>query len=626
MSEYTAKNITILKGLEAVRIRPSMYIGDTGEKGLHHLIWELIDNALDEALAGFCNKINVIINQDGSVTVKDNGRGIPTEIHSEEKKSAVEIVFTMLHAGGKFDKNTYKISGGLHGVGASVVNALSKRLVVEIKQKGMVFYQEYERGIPKESLKSIGETNETGTLVTFWPDDKIFSTLELKYDIISSRLRELAFLNSGLCIELQDNRTEKADIYCYEGGLRSFVEYLNTNKTPLHERVIHLKRDGDTEIEVALQYNDGYNENIFSFVNNINTLEGGTHLIGFNTALTRTINHFLKKLNKKENELSLTGNDVHEGLTGVISVKLLEPQFEGQTKGKLGNSEIKGLVDSVVFEKLTTFFEENPSVIKIIVEKCISAAKAREAARKARELVRRKSVLESGGLPGKLIDCQEKGERTELFLVEGDSAAGTGVDARDRKFQAILPLRGKILNVEKARLDKIFKSEQITNLVTAIGTSVSDEFNIDKLRYGKIVILTDADSDGNHISCLLLTFFYRHMRPLIENRHIYVAQPPLFKVIKNKKTHYIRDESQLNIILKELGENVVIQRFKGLGEMDASELYETVMDVNNRILKKVSIDDAIEADRMFTILMGEEVEPRKEFIMENAKLVKNLDV
>ena len=626
MSEYTAKNITILKGLEAVRIRPSMYIGDTGEKGLHHLIWELIDNALDEALAGFCNKINVIINQDGSVTVKDNGRGIPTEIHSEEKKSAVEIVFTMLHAGGKFDKNTYKISGGLHGVGASVVNALSKRLVVEIKQKGMVFYQEYERGIPKESLKSIGETNETGTLVTFWPDDKIFSTLELKYDIISSRLRELAFLNSGLCIELQDNRTEKADIYCYEGGLRSFVEYLNTNKTPLHERVIHLKRDGDTEIEVALQYNDGYNENIFSFVNNINTLEGGTHLTGFNTALTRTINHFLKKLNKKENELSLTGNDVHEGLTGVISVKLLEPQFEGQTKGKLGNSEIKGLVDSVVFEKLTTFFEENPSVIKIIVEKCISAAKAREAARKARELVRRKSVLESGGLPGKLIDCQEKGERTELFLVEGDSAAGTGVDARDRKFQAILPLRGKILNVEKARLDKIFKSEQITNLVTAIGTSVSDEFNIDKLRYGKIVILTDADSDGNHISCLLLTFFYRHMRPLIENRHIYVAQPPLFKVIKNKKTHYIRDESQLNIILKELGENVVIQRFKGLGEMDASELYETVMDVNNRILKKVSIDDAIEADRMFTILMGEEVEPRKEFIMENAKLVKNLDV
>jgi len=475
-------------------------------------------------------------------------------------------------------------------------------------------------------LAGVGETNETGTLVTFWPDDKIFSTLELKYDIISSRLRELAFLNSGLCIELQDNRTEKADIYCYEGGLRSFVEYLNTNKTPLHERVIHLKRDGDTEIEVALQYNDGYNENIFSFVNNINTLEGGTHLIGFNTALTRTINHFLKKLNKKENELSLTGNDVHEGLTGVISVKLLEPQFEGQTKGKLGNSEIKGLVDSVVFEKLTTFFEENPSVIKIIVEKCISAAKAREAARKARELVRRKSVLESGGLPGKLIDCQEKGERTELFLVEGDSAAGTGVDARDRKFQAILPLRGKILNVEKARLDKIFKSEQITNLVTAIGTSVSDEFNIDKLRYGKIVILTDADSDGNHISCLLLTFFYRHMRPLIENRHIYVAQPPLFKVIKNKKTHYIRDESQLNIILKELGENVVIQRFKGLGEMDASELYETVMDVNNRILKKVSIDDAIEADRMFTILMGEEVEPRKEFIMENAKLVKNLDV
>src|SRR3989344_8237859 len=472
MNEYSASNITVLKGLEAVRVRPSMYIGDISEKGLHHLIWELVDNALDEALAGFCNKLIVIINKDESITVGDNGRGIPTAIHQEENKSAVEVVLTTLHAGGKFDKDTYKISSGLHGVGASVVNALSKRLIVEIKQNGNVFYQEYERGVPKEPLKIIGESNETGTMITFWPDEKIFTTLIFKYELLAIRLKELAFLNSRLCIDLQDNRNDKSDCFCYDGGLISFVEFLNTNKTPLHNKVIYLKKLGDIELEVALQYNDSYNENVFSFVNNINTINGGTHLTGFNTALTRVINNYLKKINKKDNNFSLTGNDVHEGLTAVISVKIPEPQFEGQTKGKLGNSEIKGIVDSIVFEKLSSFFEENPSIIKIIIEKCISAAKAREAARNARELVRRKSVLESGDLPGKLIDCQEKGERTELFLVEGDSAAGTGVDARDRKFQAILPLRGKILNVEKARLDKIFKSEQITNLVTAIGTSV----------------------------------------------------------------------------------------------------------------------------------------------------------
>lgn len=628
MSEYSASNITILKGLEAVRMRPAMYIGDIGEKGLHHLVWELVDNSIDEALAGFCNKINVIINRDGSVTVKDNGRGIPTDMHPEEGKSAVEVVLTVLHAGGKFDKDTYKISGGLHGVGASVVNALSKRLVVEIKQKGKIFYQEYERGVPKEPLKVIGESNETGTIMTFWPDDKIFTTLMFKYEILVNRLRELAFLNSGLTIELLDGRDEKTDCFCYEGGLRSFVEYLNTNKTPLHEKIIHLKKEGDDiDVEVALQYNDSYNENVFSFVNNISTIEGGTHLVGFNTALTRVVNNYLKKVNKKE-EISLTGNDVHEGLTAIVSVKVPEPQFEGQTKGKLGNSEIKGIVDSIVFEKLSSFFEENPAVVKVVIEKCIAAAKAREAARKARELVRRKGVLESGGLPGKLADCQERDPaKAEIFLVEGDSAGGSSKQGRDRKTQAILPLRGKILNVEKARLDKMYKNEIILTLISALGCSIDVEFNIEKLRYHKIIIMTDADVDGSHIGCLLLTFFFRHMKEVIESGYLYLAMPPLYKIVKNKRAWYVYNDQELEVLLNEIGrEGINLQRYKGLGEMNPEQLWETTLDPSVRNLKKVTLDDAVVADQIFTLLMGEEVEPRKEFIMSHAHEVVNLDV
>lgn len=625
---YSAESIKVLKGLDAVKKRPSMYIGSTDVRGLHHLIWEVVDNSVDEHLAGFCSKIKILLHKDNSVSLSDNGRGIPTDIHEAEGKSGVELALTVLHAGGKFDKDSYKVSGGLHGVGVSVVNALSKNLKVEVKQDGKVFVQEYEEGKPKYDLKVDGQCdiNDTGTKITFLPDDNIFSAAVFDFNLVANRLREMAFLNSGLEITIEDEREEphKEKRFFYEGGIKEFVKYLNKGKQVLNSDVIYMKANGNNIVEVALQWNDGFNESVFSFVNNINTVEHGTHYSGFATALTRVINNYIKKRNLAN--VSLSGNDCREGLTAIISLKIPEPQFEGQTKSKLGNSEMKGAVDKATFDFLTSYFEENPSIAKAIIGKCVNAYQAREAARKARELTRRKGALNGGGLPGKLTDCQERDPtKCELFLVEGPSAGGTAIKARDRKIQAILPLRGKILNVEKARLDKIFKSQEILNMITTLGTSIGDEFNADKLRYHKIIILTDADSDGNHIACLLLTFFYRYTRELVERGNIYMAQPPLFKVLKGKKSYYARDEKALEELRNELGE-IVVLRFKGLGEMDSHELEETVMDVNSRILKQVSIEDAVESDRMFSVLMGEEVEPRKEFIMSNAKFVKNLDV
>jgi len=624
-ASYTASDIQVLKDLEGVRKRASMYIGDTGVRGLHHLVYEITDNSIDEVLAGFCNKIIVIINKDGSVTVSDNGRGIPVDIHPEEKKPAVELVLTILHAGGKFDSKTYKVAGGLHGVGASVVNALSNFLEVKIKRDGKIYHQRFERGKKVSELTIIGDTDETGTEITFMPDDTIFETTNFEFDILAKRLEELAYLNKNLMIEIKDDRNNLEKKFQYAGGIKSFIESLNKNKEKI-DGIIYLEKEkGKLTVEIAMQYNLEYAETIYSFVNNINTIEHGTHYTGFSTALTRVINNYIKK--HKLSDETLSGSDTREGLTAIISIKIPEPQFEGQTKTKLGNSEVKGFVDNIVNDFLASFFEENPSVAKAIVNKCINAAKARDAARKAVELTRRKSVLGSHSLPGKLVDCQERDpSKCELFFVEGDSAAGTGVSARDRKFQAILPLKGKILNVEKARLDKIFKSQEILNIITALGTNIGDEFNIHKLRYHKIVVLVDADSDGNHISCLLLTFFYKYMRQLIENGHVYVAQPPLFKVLKGKISYYARDESALNELIKKLGDNVITLRFKGLGEMDSDELQETVMDPEKRILKQVAIEDAVEADKMFSMLMGEEVEPRRDFIINNAKFVKNLDV
>ncbi|MBI2148323.1 DNA topoisomerase (ATP-hydrolyzing) subunit B [Candidatus Woesearchaeota archaeon] len=630
-NEYTAESIKVLKGLEAVKKRPSMYIGSIDLRGLHHLVFEVVDNSIDEHLAGFCSKIKVLFHKDNSVSVIDNGRGIPTDIHPEEKKSGVEIALTVLHAGGKFDKNTYKVSGGLHGVGVSVVNALSKYLKVQVKQKGKLFLQEYECGNPKYDLKIIGDCDErdTGTTITFLPDDKIFTELIFDFNIIANRLRELAFLNPSLEIIIEDERQEPhhEKIFYYEGGIKEFVEYLNKGKEFLNKNVIYMNKESNgTIVEIALQWNNSYNESIFSFVNNINTHEGGTHLTGFNTALTRIANNYVKK--KKLSDINLSGDDIREGLTAIISLKVQNPQFEGQTKTKLGNSEIKGVVDSLTFDYLTSYFEENPNVAKIIIEKCINAYQAREAARKARELTRRKGALNGSGLPGKLADCQEKDpSKCELFLVEGDSAGGSSRSCRDKKFQAILPLKGKILNVEKARLDKIFKSQEILNIITALGTSVGEEFNINKLRYHKIIIMADSDVDGGHMSCLLLTLFYRYMVKLIENGNIYLVQAPLYKIIKGKNSWYIKDDNALTDLLKEIGnDNLVIQRFKGLGELNPEQLWETTMNPNVRTLKKIAIEDAVESDRMFSILMGEDVEPRKEFIMSNAKFVKNLDV
>ncbi len=625
-NEYGASSIQILKGLEAVKKRPGMFIGDTSVRGLHHLIYEAIDNSIDEIMAGYGSEIKLILNKDGSATIKDNGRGIPVDIHPEEKRPAVELVLTVLHAGGKFDNKTYKISGGLHGVGISVTNALSKWLEVKIKREGKIYYQKYENGTPIHELKILGDTNETGTEITFCPNEEIFETIDFKFNILEKRIQELAFLNKNLKVILVDEREDKKVEFLYEGGIKSFVEYLNKNKTKLHDILYFEKENGKLSVEISFQYNNEFQENIYSFVNNINTIEHGTHYTGFCTALTRVINNYIKK--HKISDIQLTGNDVREGLTAIISLKIPEPQFEGQTKTKLGNSNVKGFVDNATNEFLNYYFEENPSIAKTIINKCINSAKAREAARKARDLTRRKGIMDSLSLPGKLADCSEKDPtKSELFIVEGDSAAGTGISARDRKFQAILPLRGKILNVEKARLDKLFKNEQITNLITAIGTSIGEEFNEDKLRYGKIIILTDADVDGSHISCLLLTFFYRHMRKLIENGNVYIAQPPLYKVIKGKKSYYVRNEKVLDELIKDFGDsNIIIQRFKGLGEMDANELFETVMNKDNRILKQITIEDAVEAERLFNVLMGDDVAPRKKFIMENAKDVKNLDI
>ncbi|MBW2976169.1 DNA topoisomerase (ATP-hydrolyzing) subunit B [Candidatus Woesearchaeota archaeon] len=624
--DYGAKDIQVLTGLSAVRKRPAMYIGDTGLMGLHHLVFEVVDNSIDEAMAGFCNKIVVIVHKGNSVTVIDNGRGIPVDMHPKYNKPAVEIVMTKLHAGGKFDKKTYKVSGGLHGVGISVTNALSMELTVEVRKNGKIYQQKYSQGNPTTELQIVGESNDRGTKVTFSPDPEIFSETEFHFDTLSSRLRELAFLNKGIHITLFDERTNKKHEFQYDGGIVSFVEFLNKNKNPLHKAIYFEKEKSRVKVEVAIQYNMGYQENIFTFANNINTHEGGSHLIGFKTALTRTLNSYVEKL--KAGNSKLSSDDAREGLTAVISVKLQEPQFEGQTKTKLGNSEVKGIVESLVNENFGIFLEENPVIAKLIVEKCINAAKAREAAAKARELTRRKGALNHHSLPGKLADCSESDPvKCELYIVEGDSAGGSAKQGRNRHFQAILPLKGKILNVEKARLNKIFQNEEIITMITALGTGISEEFDINKLRYHKIIIMTDADVDGSHIRTLLLTFFYRHMNPLIAAGNVYIAQPPLYKVSKNKKTRYIFSEEKLKQLFNEIGnENASVQRYKGLGEMNPQQLWETTMDPENRTLLQVSLEDAVEADKIFTILMGEQVEPRREFIQKHAKEVANLDI
>ncbi len=625
--EYTGKSIQVLKGLEAVRKRPGMYIGDTGTRGLHHLVYEAVDNAVDEALAGFCNSIKVVLCVDGSVSVRDNGRGIPVDIHPEEGKPALEVVMTILHAGGKFDKKTYKVSGGLHGVGISVVNALSSKLLVRVWKDGKIHEQEFSKGDKVTELTVLGDTTETGTMVTFTPDATIFEETVFSYDLLSSRLRELAFLNKGLIIIIEDERDGKRETFSYTNGLLDFIQYMNRNKKPLHEEIIYFeKEEQGTSVEVALQYNDGYNENVVSFVNNINTIEHGTHYVGFSTALTRAINEYLKK--KQHTDEKLSGADVKEGLSAILSLKVPEPQFEGQTKTKLGNSSIKGIVDHLVFGRLSSFLEENPKVAKIILEKCLLSARAREAARKARELTIRKGVLESGSLPGKLADCQERDpSKCEIFCVEGDSAGGSAKAGRDRKFQAILPLKGKILNVEKARIDKVFNNAEVTTLISALGCGVNEELDITKLRYGKVIIMCDSDVDGSHICTLLLTFFYRYMKSLVDQGHLHIAMAPLYKVAKGKKSYYVYNDAKLAELLEKIGrDGIIIQRFKGLGEMNAEQLWQTTMNPENRMLKQVAVEDAALADHLFTLLMGEEVEPRRKFIEENAKFVKNLDV
>ena len=636
--EYGADEIQILEGLEAVRKRPGMYIGSTSSRGLHHLVYEIVDNSVDEALAGFCDTITVIINKDNSVTVEDNGRGIPVGINQKSGLPAVEVVFTVLHAGGKFGGGGYKVSGGLHGVGASVVNALSNWLEVEICNEGKVYKQRYERGKVVQKLEVIGtcEEGKTGTKVTFMPDDTIFEETVFDYDVLKQRFREMAFLTKGLRIVLTDTRSEegnKESNFYYEGGIKEFVTYLNRSKTALYEDVLYCEGTvNDVQVEVAMQHNDSYNENTYGFVNNITTPEGGTHIVGFRNALTKTFNDYARK-NKllKDNEPNLTGEDIREGLTAIVSVKISEPQFEGQTKQKLGNSEARGAVDSIVSKQLEIYLEQNPSVAKMTIEKSVLAQRAREAARKARELTRRKSALDGMALPGKLADCSDKDpSKCEIYIVEGDSAGGSAKTARDRATQAILPLRGKILNVEKARLDKIYGNAEIKAMITAFGTGIHDDFDISKLRYHKIIIMTDADVDGAHISTLLLTFFYRFMPELIKQGYVYLAQPPLYKLEKNKKVWYAYSDEELNGILKEVGRDSSnkIQRYKGLGEMDADQLWETTMDPEKRVLLRVTMneDTASELDLTFTTLMGDKVEPRREFIEENAKYVQNLDI
>lgn len=628
---YGAKQITVLEGLEAVRKRPGMYIGDTAIYGLHHLVYEVVDNSIDEALAGHCNKIKVIIHPDNSITVIDNGRGIPVDIHPKEGIPAVQVALTKLHAGGKFDKDSYRVSGGLHGVGVSVVNALSVELEISVKRDGKIHDQKYSRGKPLNELEVKGDTEETGTSLRFLPDPEIFPETIFHHDILTKRLRELAFLNKGVEIILIDERTEngeerKEDIFKYEDGIKEFVGYLDENKNPLHDVIYFQKEKDDVDVEVALRYNSSYRETVFSFVNNINTIEGGTHLSGFKTAITRILNNYAKQLSNGKG-IKFAGDDVKEGLTAVVSVKVLDPLFEGQTKTKLGNSEVFGIVSSVVGEALDIYFGEHPQDIKTIVQKVSDAARAREAARKARDLTRRKSVLDGAGLPGKLADCSNKNpEKCELYIVEGDSAGGSAKQGRNREFQAILPLRGKILNVEKSRLNKILENKEILALITAIGTAMGDDFNMEKLRYHKIVIMTDADVDGSHIMTLLLTFFYRYMKPLVENGYVYVAMPPLYKLQKGKKANYVYTDKEKEEKMLELGDNVQIQRYKGLGEMNPRQLWDTTMDPEVRLLKKVTVEDAVEADRTFTVLMGDEVPPRREFIEKHAKDVTELDV
>ena len=628
---YTASDVQVLTGLEPVRKRPGMYIGSTGPRGLHHLVYEVVDNSVDEALAGICDTINIIIYEDNSVSVEDNGSGIPVETHPQTGKSTVETVLTILHAGGKFNNSAYKVSGGLHGVGVSVVNALSEWLVAKVKRAGKEYRQSFARGIATSELECIGDAVGTGTTIHFKADEQIFETIIYSIETLEYRFREMAFLNKGIRLTLEDRRTGAKKEFYYTGGIKSFVEYINKNKTTLHKDVIYFEQERDlTTVELAIQYTDGYTENVFTFANNINTAEGGTHLSGLRTALTKSINDYARKYGfLKDKDENLSGEDVREGMTAILSVKLPEPQFEGQTKGKLGNSETRGIVESLTTECLNSYLEENPKVSKIILDKTISSQRAREAARKARDLTRKRSVLDNTTLPGKLADCQSSDiKETEVFIVEGDSAGGSAKQGRNKRFQAILPLRGKIMNVEKARLDKILGYNEIKAMITAFGTGIGEDFNLDKLRYGKIIIMTDADVDGAHIRTLMLTFFYRYMRDLIDYGHIYIAQPPLYKVTKNRKEYYCYSDRELEKLFEEIGRsnNPVIQRYKGLGEMNADQLFDTTMDPEHRILLRVSVEDAVAADDIFTTLMGDKVDPRREFIEENAKYVKNLDI
>src|SRR5690625_569276 len=629
---YSADHIQVLEGLEAVRKRPSMYIGSTSNQGLHHLVWEIIDNSIDEALAGYCDHIQVIIEKDDRITIKDNGRGIPTDIHEDTGKPALEVIMTILHAGGKFGGGGYKVSGGLHGVGAAVVNALSSELEVYVHRDNRIYYLCFQKGIAQGDIKVIGETDITGTIITFKPDEEIFTeSTEFDYDILSNRLRELAFLTKGLTITIEDKRSQKEPVnYYYEGGIRSYVEYMNQTKDVLHEPFYIEAEEDDIAVEIAVQYNNGYTSNLFSFANNIHTHEGGTHEVGFRTALTRVINDYARRSNLfKEDDPNLTGDDVREGMTAIVSVKHTDPQFEGQTKTKLGNSDVRSVTDSIFSEAFSKYLFENPTIGKAIVEKGVMASRARMAARQARELTRRKSALEVSNLPGKLADCSSKdAEISELYIVEGDSAGGSAKQGRDRHFQAILPLRGKILNVEKARLDRILSNDEVRAMITALGTGISTDFDITKARYHKIIIMTDADVDGAHIRTLLLTFFYRYMRPLIEHGYVYIAQPPLYQVTQGKKSQFVFNDAALEQLLSELPATPKpgLQRYKGLGEMNPDQLWHTTMNPETRTLLQVKLKDAIEADEVFNILMGDKVEPRRYFIEENAQYVKNLDI
>ena len=648
--QYSAESIKVLEGLEAVRKRPAMYIGDVGKRGLHHLVYEVVDNSIDEALAGYCTKVVVTFNPDGSVTVDDNGRGIPVDMHKEEKKPAVEVVMTVLHAGGKFDKGSYKVSGGLHGVGVSVVNALSEWMWVEVKRDGKIHRQDYKIGEPQNKLKTSGTAKKTGTKVCFFPDSSIFKVVDFEYDIIAERLRELAYLNSGLEIVLKDERTEEGESnsFKFKGGLSDFVKYLDEHNNPLHNKVITVKNDtGDVPVDVALRYSNSYNDNILTFVNNINTIEGGTHLSGFRSALTRAMNNHASKNNlikaKKNEKISLTGEDFREGLTAIISVKVAEPQFEGQTKTKLGNGDIKGVVDKIVYEGILDFLEQNPSIGRRVIEKALLAARSRSAARKARELIRRKSALGGSSLPGKLADCSNRDPNfCELYLVEGDSAGGSAKQGRDRKTQAILPLRGKVINSEKARIDKLLSNNEVQSIITALGTGFggsldedgersAGDFDIEKLRYHKIIIMTDADVDGSHIRTLLLTFFYRKMKEIIDGGYLYLALPPLYRVSQGKKEYYAYDDNERDLMIERMQKEnkntkVSIQRYKGLGEMNPGQLWETTMDPETRTLMQVTVESAAEAAETFQNLMGSDVEARRTFIEKNAKFVVNLDI